>query len=139
MIKPATQADIDHVQANSLENTKDYPAVAVREGVVALWNNGQLYGVGGVLILRPGVGEFWLLLAKDYKDHISVRDAVVEIADQINVHSAKHALVRCQAIVRADFAEGLRLIEWLGFEYEGYLRMYLPGEVDAVMYARIEI
>ena len=139
MIRPATQQDIDYVRANSVEDTKDYPRVELTGDVVALTNNGVLYAVGGVLVIRPGLGEFWVMLTKDFKECISSRAAVIEISDQVNAHSALHSLIRCQAVVRADFNAAVHMMEWLGFECEGLLRMYLPGDVDAYMYSRIEV
>ena len=138
MIRPATQSDLDYIQANAVEDLKDYPPLKISGDVVAVSNNGELWGVGGVVILRPGVGEFWAMLTENFKEHVSSREAVTEISDQVNALGVKHDLVRSQAIVRVDSPVAIRMIEWLGFEREGRLRKYILNKLDAYMYSIIK-
>ena len=44
---------------------------------------------------------------------------------------------RVEATVDVHFSEGHRLMQMLGFEYEGYLRAYLPDGRDQALYARV--
>jgi hypothetical protein len=44
---------------------------------------------------------------------------------------------RIEAFVDANFAEGHRWIQMLGFVREGYMRSFSPNGNDAVLYARI--
>jgi hypothetical protein len=45
---------------------------------------------------------------------------------------------RIEAFVDANFAEGHRWIQMLGFEREGYMRSFSPNGNDAVLYARVK-
>lgn len=45
---------------------------------------------------------------------------------------------RIEAFVDANFAEGHRWMQMLGFEREGYMRSFSPSGNDAVLYARIK-
>ena len=67
MIRPATQDDIDFVRSSPMEEAvKDYSKITPTGDMVALAENGNLWGVGGVIILREGMGEFWFILRKSY-------------------------------------------------------------------------
>lgn len=45
---------------------------------------------------------------------------------------------RIEAFVDADFEQGHRWIQMLGFEREGYMREFTPIGNDAVLYARLK-
>jgi len=131
--RPATQSDIDLIREGSVEGPiKDY--VLPCGDKVALYDDNGVWGVGGVVILKEGVGELWFILKKV---DMSARAIMKEVSQQVQGYIDKFNLIRAQTVVRSDFKAGIRMMEFLGFEREGLLRKYLPGDFDGFMYARI--
>jgi RimJ/RimL family protein N-acetyltransferase len=62
----------------------------------------------------------------------------------IRIHKAVNRFLestefrRIEAFVDADFEQGHRWIQMLGFEREGYMREFTPAGNDAVLYARLK-
>ena len=140
MIRKATQSDVDYIQANPFEESiKDYSRIEPKGDMVALVKDGKLWGCGGVLTLRLGVGEFWLMLVANFKDIVSAMEAVTEIERQINLHIQKLEIIRAQAHVRTDFKAAIKMVEFMGFRRERLSRKCLPGDVDAYIYSRMEV
>ena len=136
-LRPTTQSDLAWIRANPLDgNIKEYPAFPL-DGVTGV-HAGKIWGVGGVVVHREGMGEFWLILAVDFKQAIASRTVLKQLMLHIEDTINDKALCRAQAIIRADFKEAIKMIEFLGFRREGLLRSYLPGPKDAYMYARVK-
>lgn len=94
----------------------------------------RIIGCGGLEIVWAGFAEGWCLFVKDIGEYAFMPRAVKRIlADW----TERYKLVRIQAPLRADFPEGVRFCEWLGFEYEGLLRKYHPDHSDGRMFALI--
>ena len=88
-----------------------------------------------VAIFYPGFGDAWALYVSDIgKYHFDPKIAKASFHKMI----ADNKLVRCQAAVRADYDEGAKYVEWLGFEFEARLRRYLHDGTDALMYVIID-
>ena len=45
---------------------------------------------------------------------------------------------RVEAYVDADFQQGHRWIEMLGFQREGYMRQFTPDGKDSILYSRVK-
>lgn len=136
--RTATQTDIDYVRANALdEAVKGYPAMAPVGECITLLHNDVIWGVGGLLVLREGVAEIWLMLTKDFKEHKSSRQALTEIWDHIENHIEDNDIYRTQAVVSTEFTAAIKMIEFFQFNREGTMRSYLPNRKDAYMYARL--
>lgn len=137
-LRPATQSDIDYVSMNPADdNVKTYPRMTNIGDCVTGTHNGIIWGLGGLVIHYEGMGEFWLILTKDFNGNVTghavLKQIMLFVEDRIN----EHELFRAQAVIRTDFAEAIEMIEFLGFECEGVMKQYLPGPRDAYMYAKI--
>lgn len=136
-LRPTTAEDLAWIRANPFDgNIKEYPAFPL-DGVTGI-HNGKIWGVGGVVIHREGMGEFWLILAIDFRQAIASRTILKQLMLYIEDVIRDKALCRAQAVIRADFKEAIKMIEFLGFEREGLMGQYLPGPKDAYMYSRIK-
>ena len=139
MLRPATQSDIELVRANPLDDAvKSYPAMTNLDDCVTGLHNGIIWGVGGMVIHCEGFGEFWLMLTKDCKEDFSglkiLREIQAFVDDRIEVRN----LHRAQAVIRFDNMAGIKMIEFLGFEMEGFMKQYLPDRAGAYRYAKIK-
>ena len=69
--RATTQEDLDYVRRNPLEDAvKNYPHMQIPdENCITAILGGHIVGVGGVIVLWPGVGELWLMLTVDCKKH----------------------------------------------------------------------
>ena len=139
-IRQLQDGDIEYVKANPLEDAvKGYPNMQVdpKTSYTALWDN-VIVGVGGAAMMWKGVYEFWLILTKDSKldgahgivAFEAVRKKIDEIIEENNI-------VRAQATARLDFPKAVKMLEALGFTFEGILRKYTPDKCDVYRYARI--
>lgn len=87
---------------------------------------GEIIGCGGVRIFWEGVGEGWILLPDNIKQitpnrsHRIVKEYLNKIIDERN-------LQRVQITPQCEWIPGLTYARWLGFEIEGKMRKYLPG------------
>lgn len=95
----------------------------------------KVIGCGGLEMLWPGVGEGWCLFVNNIDRYgLSVGKAIkrcfMDMTSQAQLH-------RCQAILRVDYAAGIKMATWLDFKREGILRQYFPDKTDAYMYARL--
>jgi len=137
-LRPTTTEDLAWIRANPLDsNIKEYPAFPL-DGVTGI-HAGKIWGVGGVVVHREGMGEFWLILAVDFKQAIASRTVLKQLMLYIEDTINDKGLYRAQAIIRADYPAAMKMIEFLGFERESNrMRNYLPGPTDAYMYSRIK-
>lgn len=135
-IRKATQEDLDFARQNPIEvAVKEYPRLELggiaKTGLV----DGEIVGVGGVVIYWEGVGEGWIILSKKVLNFkIEVVMCIKEMMEQVIVDCR---LRRLQVTVRVDFPQAKKLVETLGFEQEGLMRKYLPDGTDCWIYAKI--
>lgn len=96
---------------------------------------GKVVMCAGVISLWPGVAEGWALTSRD------ARRSGVTLTRQarrlIEMAARAKGYRRVQMAVRADYAQGRRWAEALGFVSEGIMRAYGPDGADHVRYARI--
>ncbi len=138
-LRPTIQSDINFVRDNPFdERVKTYPELTPMGDCVTGIHNGSIWGVGGVVVHYEGMGEFWLMLTKGFDKDLSGSTILKEIMLFVEDKIDEHNLHRAQAVIRFDYVEALKMIEFLGFDREGLLRQYLPGRTDAYMYSRIK-
>ena len=137
-LRQTIQSDIDFIKSNPLDDrVKTYPELTPMGDCVTGVHNGVIWGVGGVVVHWEGMGEFWLMLTKGFNKDLSGSTILREIMSFVEDKIEEHNLHRAQAVIRFDYVEAIKMIEFLGFEREGVLRNYLPGPKDAYMYSRI--
>ena len=88
---------------------------------------------GGIVEYWNGRCEIWAVLDRDCrKEFVAIHRATKEFLD-----TCTHR--RIEAVVIADFAEGRRWVEMLGFKLEtpAAMRGYCPNGADAYLYARV--
>lgn len=116
------------------------PAIPLRlygEGGFALSAvaEGRIVAAGGLLVLRPGVAEAWLLRSVEMPRHgIALARSV---AREIGAAAATLDLHRVQATVPLDDPRARRFAEWLGFVPEGVMRRYGADTSDHILYAKV--
>lgn len=140
IFRESTQADLDYVKESPFEGAvKDYPYLTCPDkNTITTIYEGHIVAVGGVFIPWTGVGTFWLILRSDAKKY-GFHGVLALSAIQEHVESLirNNNLWRAQATVRPEFEEAVKMIEFLGFTYEGLLRKYCPDGGDTMMYSRI--
>ncbi len=135
-----TQEDLAFVRQNPFEEaTKNYPYMEIVDDncFTALYES-QIVAVGGCQIRWEGVGLFWLFLTADCKKHdffgVIALDAIKKKVDEL---IERNKLFRAEAYIRPDFPEAIKMIEFLGFNWEGNMEKFFPDKHDAFLYARI--
>lgn len=78
--------------------------------------DGIVLGSAGIFEISPGVGEFWMLTAKDIKPKLAAIKAIKRMFDIIimNVHFDK-----IQLHVDENFTTSINMVKWLGFKEVG--------------------
>lgn len=138
--RKSTQEDLDYVRANPYEGAiKDYPYLSVPdENTITTIYEGHIVAVGGVQIKWPGRGLFWLILRDDAKKHgFHGVLALSAIREKVEYLIAENRLHRAEAAVKPDFEESVKMIRFLGFEYEGRMKKYYPDGSDGLLYAKV--
>jgi RimJ/RimL family protein N-acetyltransferase len=139
-LRPCTIEDLRIIKANPVdEAVSKYPDFAPDDNsFTAVWES-KIIGCGGIKVLWTGVGELWIMLAKEIENNgMLVRIKTIDIIkDKINDYINKYDLWRVQAVVRSDFPQAIKLIEFLGLEKEGHLKMYAPDKKDMLIYGKI--
>lgn len=133
--RPLRQEDVDYVKKNCLEGAVDKygELIAPSEYCRAVLWNGEIVGVGGVVTYWSGVGEVWVMLSKKV---LQIPVTMVRCIKRIYKRYRDDTnFTRLQCIVSANFPQGQKLVESLGFKFEGRLRKYLPDKVDAYIYS----
>lgn len=100
----------------------------------SLFVDDKIIGCGGVILFGYNRGECWMLVSSEIKKYKkTVFKAVKEHLDLI---VKTNNLRRLQTVVVADYEDGKKFIERLGFKPEGLLKKYGPNGEDFLMYAR---
>lgn len=138
--RQTTQEDLDYVRNNPFEGVvKNYPDFPVPEkNCYTTIFQDVIVAVGGVTVLWEGVGEVWLMLTADCrkKEFFGV---IALTAIQNKMEEITKNLRRVQAIIRTDFPEAKKMIEFFGFvnETPEGMKDYCPDGGDAYLYAKI--
>jgi len=96
--------------------------------------DGKVAGFAGVILMWPGVGEGWILGSDLFSDNKLwfVRNVKSYMTKIMNTHQ----MHRLQTTVMHGQNNLIRLVEFLGMEFEGRLKSYGPHGEDYLMYAR---
>jgi hypothetical protein len=130
-----TPEDFDYVREHSISRgikeqyygTVDYDCACEHEGI--------LLGVGGIKLLTPYSALCWMDWTEDARDHkIAGYRLVKEWLDDL---MAKLELVCVIAYVRANFMEGRRTVEHLGFDQNGVVPYVFGPAESAIEYVKI--
>jgi RimJ/RimL family protein N-acetyltransferase len=134
-ILDAKQADLDYCRQNTIDGAiKEYPQKLIDGFSKTAFVDGEPIAIGGLVIYWPGVGESWLILSKKANDHkTEITRCIRRIVKQFVTENKLH---RLQVNVRTDFPQARKLVEHLGFVYEGTLKRYTPNGVDCWMFAK---
>jgi hypothetical protein len=138
--RKATQEDMAFVRQNPFEGAvKNYPYMEVPdENTYTVIYESAIVAVGGLQIKWEGVGLLWLMLTADCKKHgIHSLLALEAIKEKMEYLIEKNNLWRAEAVIRTDFSQAIKMIEFFGFEREGLMRKYYPDKTDAILYSRI--
>ena len=139
-IIPAVPSDLDQLELKEIFEHKD--ALVCGKAVIRAGNPAfsiiadlKVIGVFGGTYLYPGVMEVFGLFSEEIKTHrFSFHKACLELVkgafEKYNVH-------RLQIVVRADYREGQKWANVLGFLAEGTLRKFGPDKHDYIIYGRV--
>ncbi len=114
---------------------KDMTAVIAEKGYTwSMVESGRVLAMAGVMPLWKGVGEAWSLMTPEALQHgTALHLKAVKVLKSL----FNQGWWRIQTTVRADFGEGLRWAERLGFKDEGLMEKYGPDSKDYIRYARV--
>lgn len=137
--RQATQEDLDFVRHNPFEDAvKGYPYMQCPDdNTYTGIHNSVILGVFGVQVIWEGRGQFWLMMVDDFKEHINGMKALLIMKQKVNWLIEKNKLWRAEAIIRPDFPQAIKMIEFLGFKRESMLEKYMPDKTDGYLYVRI--
>ena len=140
--RPATQEDLNYVRENPFEGAvKDYPYLEVPdENCYTAIFEGAIVAVYWLEVFREGVGWVGLIMTDDCKKKgvfgiiaiHTIRDKLEELLKDNNIR-------RAQAAIRTDFAEAIKMVEFLGFKNEtpDGMKYYFPDKSNGYLYSRI--
>jgi RimJ/RimL family protein N-acetyltransferase len=132
-IRQATQEDLDFVRANSIDKAaKNYGDMQIAGWAKTVLIDGDIIGVGGVVVYWQGCGEGWFQLSKQSLNHKieivrCIRNVIRQAFEELKL---KHL----QVTERPDFPQSIKMAESFGFKRVGLLRNYLPDGTDAFIY-----
>lgn len=117
------------------DNLREILSVLQKDGncYSAFYRN-ELIFLGGIKILREGVGEAWVLCSK--KIYRFARELYYHSEGFLKVMAKNYNLVRIQAHIDSKWKEACNFIENLGFYREGLLKKCFY-ERDYFIYGRL--
>ncbi len=120
--KDIFKEEIDH-QGDKLNNFT-YTLIAEKD-VIAVFGLKQMW---------PGVAEIWALTSElVHKYPVFFHKECIKL---IKTHAEVLKLHRVQCSVRADYEEGLKWIESMGFKKEGLMEKYGPNKMNYYLFSR---
>ena len=138
--RKTTQEDMAFVRLNPFEGAvKNYPYMEVPDdNCYTVIYESAIVAVGGLQIKWEGVGLLWLMLTADSKKYgIHGLLALKAIKEKMEFLIEKNNLWRVEAVIRTDFSQAIKMIEFFGFEREGLMRQYMPDKTDGYLYSKI--
>ena len=137
--RKATQEDLDYVRSNPFESAvKGYPRVGIPDDNCYTGIHGSvILGVFGLQVKWDGVGVFWLMMASDFRSHISDVRSLLIIHRKMDNLIKKNNLHRAEAAIRTDFPQAILMVEGLGFKRECKMEQYGPNKADFYLYSKV--
>jgi hypothetical protein len=143
MIKfiPSTMEHIDQLVLSEVFEHKDalmYGKLNIAEGspAISIMNDDKVIGIVGAIFLFPKVMEVYGLFSDELKKNpVAFHKGMKTLADGAFANFHVH---RIQIVVKADYLEGQRWAETLGFEAECVMPKYGPNGDDYVLFGRVK-
>lgn len=103
----------------------------------AMYYNGKLLGIIGVIVLRPHVGEVWTIIDDSIKKQFK-RQLIVGVRTALDIAQQSLSLTRIQVAIEstADYSRSWPLA--LGFTLEGVMRCFGSDGSDYLLYGRVK-
>jgi len=133
-IRQATQADLEYVKANPIDEKviKDFLDVKLSGWAKTALVDGKIVGVGGAVQYWPHVAEGWYCLSKEAAQ---CKMQMVKCIRKITEQAIKELdLHRLQSTIRVDFERAIKLAEFVGFKLEGRMEKYTQEGIACWMY-----
>jgi len=111
-------------------------AYAAAGPAVSLVADGKIIGCGGVAFPWMGMGEAWMCMDVEFKNHPKTAVKMCK-AFLDDVYQACD-MFRMQATIRADDGKLRKWIELMGFGLESRMKSFGPDRSDYLMYARVK-
>ncbi len=102
----------------------------------SLIHEDEIILIGGIYEIWEGVGEAFSIMSKSAIKYPKSLYASFSRSFETGIKIGRYR--RVQSMVKADFKEGIRFIERLGFKREGLLKSWAPDKSDYYIYARIQ-
>ena len=138
--RKATQEDMAFVRQNPFEGAvKNYPYMEVPDdNCYTVIYESAIVAVGGLQIKWEGVGLLWLMLTADSKKYgIHGLLALKAIKEKMEFLIEKNNLWRVEAVIRVDFEQAIKMIQFFGFKKECRMKWYMPDKTDGYLYSKI--
>lgn len=95
-------------------------------------HNGKVVAMGGVVPVWHNRAQAWMWMSEVSGRHmITIHREVKKFLDACPVP-------RIEAHVNVGFKPGVRWMQMLGFEMEGYMRKFGPSGADMLLFARVK-
>jgi RimJ/RimL family protein N-acetyltransferase len=133
IFRKMTQEDIKKVAGNSMSRGILHKQPAAIEFDYCLEHEGKILAVGGFRLINETTAWAWLDMTNHAKDHLIGVYRVTK--EWMRTLTEELGVKRLQAYVEADFVEGIRLIQHLGFHFE-YTMHNFVGNKPACMYVK---
>lgn len=136
---PIRDGDMEYVRANPFqEAVKSYPKLPIPEHTQTLLIDGNIVAVGGIRLFFEGVGEAWIIMAKQsLQDGIFGLRVCRAVADKLDSLAVEIGMRRVEAQVRADFPAGKRFAEILGFKFLCEREDWFPNGISSILYFKV--
>jgi hypothetical protein len=131
-----TPDDLDNIRPRDIDvqGIQEAPDKSWFAGgpAITAWNGCEPVGAGGVVILKLGVGQAWLLASDRLFESAAVP---VKIRSFMYKIAKDYALYRIHAFADCRYPKHARYLEFLGMKLEGIHRKLGPGRSDLATFA----
>ncbi|MBN2323805.1 MAG: hypothetical protein JXQ30_08720 [Spirochaetes bacterium] len=123
------------VEFGRYEFIENYKETFLKGPAYSAFDGESLVFCGGVVIYWKGVGEGWLICNHTIRKYI--REVCFYVGEYLKKIISEDDLHRVQATVPAQWGQGVRFLERMGFQREGLLRKYSKDAEDYYIYSRV--
>lgn len=98
-----------------------------------VFEGNQILGCAGISVLWPGVGEAWTMISNEWRAkplslHRLIKRGLAQFSTQFH---------RVELYVIAEFTEGYKWAERLGFVKEGLRKSYTSDKKDVMVFVKL--